>query len=144
MESVSSRPCQEGGKNIRLLTYWITMLKCSTKYKQRIVKIQAIYFLSTGIWPVLHIDSFMNVTGHKTDIWLVQMVGLLAFSIGLSVLVERRSMLLPICASSSFAIIDILYTLQGTISPIYLVDFFIQVICLFFYALPGDSPKTAT
>ncbi|VTR52312.1 Uncharacterised protein [Sphingobacterium thalpophilum] len=49
-----------------------------------IQKIQGIYYCLTGIWPVIHISSFMAVTGPKTDLWLVKMVGLLSLAIGLS------------------------------------------------------------
>lgn len=31
---------------------------------------QEIYHTVAGIWPILHIDGFMMVTGPKTDIWL--------------------------------------------------------------------------
>ena len=39
--------------------------------------IQGAYFLATGIWPLLHLASFMRVTGPKTDRWLVKTVGAL-------------------------------------------------------------------
>ena len=43
---------------------------------------QGIYYAVAGIWPILHIDSFMMVTGPKTDIWLVHTVGLLLVAVG--------------------------------------------------------------
>lgn len=33
------------------------------------------YYLMTGIWPLLHIRSFVWMTGPKTDRWLVKAVG---------------------------------------------------------------------
>src|SRR5689334_22911224 len=39
--------------------------------------IQGLYFLATGVWPLFHIESFLAVTGPKTDLWLVQTVAAL-------------------------------------------------------------------
>lgn len=33
--------------------------------------IQGCYYLITLIWPLVHIKSFMAVTGYKRDVWLV-------------------------------------------------------------------------
>jgi hypothetical protein len=45
--------------------------------------IQATYFLVTAVWPIVHIQSFMEVTGYKTDIWLVKTVGALLIPISI-------------------------------------------------------------
>jgi hypothetical protein len=93
---------------------------------------QGIFYLLTGIWPVIHIDSFMWVTGPKTDIWLVKMVGLLSTTISLSILWQltqkHRSILLSIGTAISFFVIDVYYVMAGTISNIYLVDAVIELI----------------
>src|SRR4051794_19783926 len=48
--------------------------------------VQGLYFLGTGVWPLLSIDTFQMVTGRKTDHlvtgneadhWLVNTVGAL-------------------------------------------------------------------
>jgi energy-converting hydrogenase Eha subunit E len=98
---------------------------------------QSIYFLLTGIWPLISIESFQAVTGPKVDLWLVKMVGLLAAVIGLSLLVatvDKRLLLetfiLAIGGAASFAIIDLIYALSGRISPIYLLDAVVQVILI--------------
>src|SRR5947208_2053294 len=52
-----------------------------------IALIQAVYFLFTGLWPILHIRSFMKVTGPKQDLWLVRTVGVLVTVIGMSLAV---------------------------------------------------------
>ena len=58
-----------------------------------LLRLQGIFYLLTGIWPVLHIESFMAVTGPKTDIWLVKTVGLLktACSLGMLTASFRKS-----------------------------------------------------
>ena len=39
--------------------------------------IQGLYFLVSGVWPIIHIASFLKITGPKTDLWLVKTVGVL-------------------------------------------------------------------
>jgi hypothetical protein len=88
-----------------------------------------IYYLVTGLWPLLHISSFMFVTGPKTDLWLVKMVGLLAASTGVCLLYSFRQkeypkaiVLLAILNALSFMAIDVYYVLAGAIRPVYLLD----------------------
>lgn len=98
---------------------------------------QSIYFLFTGIWPLISIESFQAVTGPKVDLWLVKMVGLLAAAVGLSLLIATvykrlllETFILAVGSATSFAIIDIVYALSGRISPIYLLDAAVQVILI--------------
>ncbi|HWV72996.1 MAG TPA: hypothetical protein VN040_14845 [Pseudosphingobacterium sp.] len=72
----------------------------------------------------------MMLTGEKTDIWLVKMVGLLSVAIGLVLLNGRKSAdkkVLAIAAALAFIVIDVYYTFQGIISQIYLLDAAVQV-----------------
>jgi len=41
-----------------------------------------VYFLLTGIWPLLSMRTFEAVTGPKVDRWLVKTVGVLVAVIG--------------------------------------------------------------
>lgn len=83
----------------------------------------------TGIWPILHMPSFILVTGEKTDLWLVRTVGgLLAIS-GVVFFLESRkqkisnSVIVLAMAESAFLIaIDVIYSLSDVISNIYLLD----------------------
>jgi hypothetical protein len=100
---------------------------------QKVIFLQGIYFSITGVWPLLHIPSFLAVTGDKTDIWLVKMVGLLAATIGIYLIYSVRQQpakLLAILSAFSFGIIDVYYVYQKTISPIYLVDAVIELVLL--------------
>jgi hypothetical protein len=54
-----------------------------TKYP---IIVQSVYMLLTGIWPLVHIESFMVVTGPKADIWLVKTVGAMLIPIALTLL----------------------------------------------------------
>jgi hypothetical protein len=78
---------------------------------------------------------FEAVTGRKRDRWLVQMVGLLATSIGLSLFlsslaeeIEPAAFVLSYSSALSFAGIDLVHTVRGRISPIYLADAAIELL----------------
>ena len=90
--------------------------------------------MATGLWPVLHMPSFEAVTGAKTDDWLVKMVGLLAFVIGLTIYttskrgsITRDILLLAVASALAFTAIDVWYTLTGRISRVYLADAIIEL-----------------
>lgn len=101
---------------------------------------QGCYFVITGVWPVVHIASFMMATGPKQETWLVQMVGLLSLSIGLTFLrsaLRRRDLpvFLGYLVSLSFLIMDIVFVANGTIRPVYLIDAAIQLLFLTFLSV---------
>jgi hypothetical protein len=95
---------------------------------------QGVFYLLAGIWPLIHITSFVAVTGPKTDLWLVKTVGVLVTIIGMVVLSALRShritgeiVLLAVASALGLAGIDIVYTLSGTISLIYLADAVLEI-----------------
>ena len=94
-----------------------------------IALVQGVFYLATGIWPLIDIDSFQAVTGPKMDLWLVRTVGVLVAVIGAVLVTAARRqrlgaeiMLLAVGSALGLAAIDIIYVLSGTISPIYLAD----------------------
>jgi hypothetical protein len=91
--------------------------------------VQGGFYVATGLWALVDLDSFMAVTGPKTDLWLVKTVGVLVTVIGgvlLSAGWRRRVtpdiLLLGIGAALSLATIDVVYVFAGRISRIYLLD----------------------
>lgn len=95
--------------------------------------VQGAYFVITGVWPIVNIESFIIATGPKQDIWLVHMVALLSISIGLTFLqAALRRLRLPLflgyTVPFSFLIMDIIYVANGTIDVIYLLDGSIQLL----------------
>ena len=48
------------------------------------------YLVATGVWSLVHRQSFERVTGPKEDYWLVQTVGALAIAIGASLGIAAR------------------------------------------------------
>ena len=115
-----------------------------------VLTVQAIYYLVTGIWPILSMASFEAVSGPKTDDWLVRMVALLVVVIGATLwaAVRRRTwtreiQLLAVGSAAAFAVIDLRYALGGRISPIYLADAGLELaivaLLLTYLAAPAES-----
>ncbi|RQP14634.1 MAG: hypothetical protein EAS48_01130 [Chryseobacterium sp.] len=103
--------------------------------------LQAFYYLVTAVWPFVHLQSFLYVTGPKTDIWLVKTVSLLLVPYAvllidaalLSCQVRRIfSLAMSICCAS-LAGIDLYYYLSGTISAVYLADFGAEIIFMLYW-----------
>ena len=91
--------------------------------------VQGIYSLTTALWALFDIDSFMKVSGPKTDIWLVKTVSVLLVAIAiclLSFLFMRTHPLPAIILGGMTALglilIDIYYTANHTIKWVYLLD----------------------
>ncbi len=100
--------------------------------KSMIFKLQGGYYFITGLWPVLHMPSFLALTGPKTDLWLVEMVGLLSASIGITLFLQTKDhpYTLGVLAALSYLVIDCIYVFKNVISPIYLCDATIQIMVL--------------
>lgn len=99
--------------------------------------IQGLYFLVTGVWPLVHVRSFMAVTGPKTDVWLVQTVGVLIIVIALTILlgawqgkVEKLAVFIAVGSALALTMVDIVFVLKRQISKIYLVDAAVELALL--------------
>lgn len=97
--------------------------------------VQGVYFFITGVWPLLHIESFIWLSGPKYDIWLVKTVGILLALIGLHMFVAgycRRlnveTFLIAAGSAAALATVDIYYVSIGRIWETYLLDAGIEVI----------------
>ena len=91
--------------------------------------LQGAYFLATGVWPLVHMESFLAVTGDKTDLWLVQTVGVLvAVAGGVLVLaaasgrVTWEILLLAVGSALGLAAIDVTFVTADEIPRVYLAD----------------------
>jgi len=101
-----------------------------TTYSVRTVAIvQGAYFLLTGLWPILNIDSFQAVTGTKFDLWLVYSVGAVVSVVGSTLLlaglnrrITSEIAFLGIAAAVALVAIDVIFVVRGVISWVYLVD----------------------
>lgn len=102
--------------------------------------VQILYFLLTAAWPFVHLESFLAVTGPKTDLWLVKTVALLLLPyILLIVYIEKIKnspfiMLSIILGSLGLAGIDLYYYVKGIIRWVYLIDFALELIFIIYWA----------
>lgn len=106
--------------------------------------LQGIYWSLTGIWPILHLPSFLWVTGPKEDIWLLYTVSLLILAIGLVLLVAglrqrvtQEIKWLGIGSALSLIFIDVYYSQQDVIANIYLYDAAAEFILILLWLWAG-------
>ena len=102
--------------------------------RRQVSLLQGFYFTLTGLWPLIHMDSFLAVTGPKTDLWLVRTVALLITAIGGTLLVAAKQneanfaiAFLGIASAAFLAWVDAYYALRGVIWPVYLLDVFPEI-----------------
>lgn len=95
---------------------------------------QGLFYLITGVWPLVDIYSFQLITGPKTDLWLVKTVGVLVGLIGAVLLLAARNrrfsdelVLLAAGSALGLAAIDLVYALSGRISAVYLGDAVVEI-----------------
>ena len=61
-----------------------------------LARVQAAYYVLTGVWPLVDIRSFEAITGPKADRWLVKTVGVLVATTGVALaLASRRRRFAP-------------------------------------------------
>jgi len=91
--------------------------------------VQGVYFLLTGVWPIVHLRSFLAVTGPKADLWLVKTVGAAVGVIGLVILLSGRGgrvtpeiILLGVGSAAALGAVDVVYVTKRVIPKVYLLD----------------------
>jgi hypothetical protein len=92
-----------------------------------IASFQGAYYVATGLWAIVHRESFERVTGPKRDYWLVRTVGGLAVAIGVtlgvSAAAERRSpeaAVIGVASGIAFGLADLQAAVAS--SRVYLGD----------------------
>jgi hypothetical protein len=105
---------------------------------------QGVYFLLTGVWPLVSVESFQAVTGRKTDHlltgdeadhWMLNTISVLIIADAVVFLAAacRRQVsvdviLLGLASAVALSAIDVVYVARGTISAIYLADAAIEAV----------------
>src|SRR5688572_21157874 len=91
--------------------------------------IQGLYFFLTGGWPIVHMRSFLAVTGPKADLWLVKTVGALVAVVGVVLLLAAGSgrvtseiALLAVGSAAALGAVDVVYVAKRVIAKVYLLD----------------------
>jgi len=96
---------------------------------QLVAAVHAVYLIFTGVWPIVHMRSFLAVTGPKRDLWLVKTVGAMVMVVGATIglaawsaAINSPVLVLAIGSAAALAAVDVVYVLNRTISRIYLID----------------------
>src|SRR5215212_9191171 len=104
--------------------------------------IQGVYFLATGVWPLVHLESFLAVTGPKTDLWLVQTVGALIAVVGAALLLAAASgrvtwevLALGAGTAAALGAVDVVFVARDVIPPVYLADAAVEAVLILWWVL---------
>ena len=108
--------------------------------------VHALYFLIGGVWAVTGKRTFEAVTGPKVDYWLVRTVGgLLSVTgviIALAALRHRLTseiQLLAIGTSGVLASVSLIYSINGRIRSIYLLDTAVNIVLMVLWFVQRHS-----
>jgi hypothetical protein len=124
--------------------------------RHHLIGLQGLYYLVTGLWPLVHYGSFELVSGPKVDDWLVRMVGLLTVVVGAALLTAWRRgrtdrlevLVLAVGAALAYATIDFRYGLTGRIWRVYLLDGILELALagaiLWLSRSPWSTPRTTS
>lgn len=106
----------------------------TTKAFRSLLIVQSIYTFITGVWPLIHIESFIAATGPKEDIWLVKTVGAMLIPVSFALIAflwikasRIPAILLGGLTAVVFAVIDFHYALADVISNVYMLDGILQL-----------------
>ena len=98
---------------------------------------QGIYTILTAIWALVHIKSFMWISGWKTDVWLVKTVSVLLICISIPWLMaackkkySAEVITLSVTCAIGLAAIEFYYSVTHVISPVYAMDGALQLVFL--------------
>src|SRR3954449_7336072 len=96
--------------------------------------VQGVYYLVTGVWPLVSVRTFQAVTGRKTDNWtgregdhfLLYTVAVLIVAISLGILGAAvrgqptpETALLAVASIVALTAIDVIFVARKVIPPIY-------------------------
>ncbi len=116
------------------------------KRAEWIAVLQGAYWAVTGIWPLVHMPSFIWVSGPKTDLWLVRTVGILLAVIGVVLLmaglkkrVTPEVKWLGLGGAAGMAFISFYYPLTDVIWDIYMLDGALEIIIILLWLWAGKN-----
>jgi hypothetical protein len=117
--------------------------------EQQLARLQGGYYLATGLWPLIHMKSFLAVTGPKRDLWLVRTVGILVSCIGGHLLQSAKkessagnAKSLAVSSAAGLGAVDTWYSARGVISPIYLLDTAVEAALIALWARAPHQGRT--
>lgn len=87
--------------------------------------LQGVFYVVTGLWPFVHLASFVAVVGPKPDLFQLHVTAGLIVAIGLVLLLgarrpDRSAAALGILSALTFIALDVAY--DPILRPIYWLD----------------------
>jgi hypothetical protein len=90
---------------------------------------QGLFYVGTGVWPIVSLKTFMMVTGPKVDGWLVKTVGALLTVVGAALYragkrnrVSQEIAILGAGCAVALTAVDVYYVARRRIAKVYLLD----------------------
>lgn len=122
-------------------------VRSSPSLARGVAALQGLYYLATGVWPLVSMETFLAITGDKTDHlqsphltlydhWLLVTVSVLIIAIGLPLLVaawrgpSAEAVTLAIGSILALTGIDVVYVARHVIPRVYLLDALAEVVLL--------------
>jgi len=111
--------------------------------------VQGIFYVATGLWPIVQLQSFEAVTGPKAETWLVRTLGGLIAVVGATLLTgafearaSRALRALGIGSAAVLGLADVIYAAQGRISKMYLGDALVEGLLIALWVAPRALLRT--
>ncbi|MFC6999389.1 hypothetical protein [Rufibacter roseus] len=109
--------------------------------RKAVLWFQGIFYALTGIWPLVHMPSFLAVTGPKNEVWLVEVVGVLVLAVGAAFITsalsktEEKSMeVLGLFSALGLGAMDVRYATHDVIRDVYLLDAAVEFLLVLAWA----------
>lgn len=87
---------------------------------------QGVFYLATGIWPLVSMRTFELASGPKAEKWLAKTMGALIAAVGGALLFQRRDARavapLGLMSATALGLADVVYAGKGRIKRTYLLD----------------------
>lgn len=113
-----------------------------------VVATHATYIFLTAVWPLVDIETFMDITGPKQDVWLVKTVGALLIPVAVTLYSylfidndTTPAVILGALTATAFIAIDFYYALNEVISDIYMLDGAVEIIFLIAWLVVAFSKR---
>jgi hypothetical protein len=118
----------------------------SSQSTSLVARAQGVFNIASGLWPLLHRQSFEAVLGPKQDYWLATTVGLLLAGNGTVQLMApstphglASARAVGAATSLALASVDLVNVARGRISRMYLLDAAAQLGWVCLWAREGTS-----
>jgi hypothetical protein len=105
--------------------------------RARVLRVFSAYYVVTGVWPFVHLRSFLAVTGPKSEIWMLRTLSALITAVGVALgraaaesATPASAETLAVGSAAALGAIDVWYVVRRRISPVYLFDAAAQVALL--------------